>query len=582
MAVIRRHEYRIYRDGEFQGLLPYATSDFSLPQQINTLATDIEITIAQSMDTSNEPTEAITTEDGEELTTEVGGETITTERSTELFGDIGSDALIRNNNDIEIWEFSDYDPNGVLVFDGYITNWSVGDAENQSVLRIRAVTHGADNNEYVVGNTEFVLEESQENFSAYFIVGTQAQALTYPSHVFDIVGQSFVGFSPGISSISLLLGCGNPDDGINVTSAVVTVSLYEGDPVGASTFITSGSAKVFEQYPAAVVTQIIFDESVTLNPVGGYFFTVTSDDYVTVMEEPSNVFANGNLYLGTTATGALTVGSGVDDFYFLMYSGTLLTDAIFTAPYDTSDMIREAIILYNSQGGEIQDGGATIDDPGLAIGYTFRLATLAEIIEKCRELSPSGWYYTVDPATQILTFKETATTATHTFLLTKHILGYEVEGDISNVKNVAYFTGGPTAGTNLLKRYANETSIAAGYRRGLARLSDNNIIAANESAAEALSESYLEENGYEIIRAAVVVDSFSYDTDSVNVGDTACLQGFRNFTETLVLQIVDMKRHANNVELILGRLPFRDDTYVQQIKRDLDSVYTLDNPSTPA
>lgn len=567
MILERKHVYKIYRDSTYLGTLPYVISEFNYSQDINTGSAETTIEVVQGLDTAHEDVVDIETEAGETLTTELG-EVITTERSFEDIGNKDSGRLIASGNDVEIFEYSDDDPNGVLVFSGYISGWSnkVGEEDRTTIT---VISHGKDLDDYVYGNSAFVLQTSQltnDDYRDFAPVGTAPRYVSVGGKCIDMMVQSFSGLSYTLSKISLYVCRGTT--GLIPPSATITLSLYSG-AIGGGTLLDTVTATPSTTFPTFGYTDFILTTPIALNSATTYHWRLTSSAYCAIQMISASAYAGGESQFYVTTIGY----SGSDgDQNFKMYSGTILVDAEFTAT-DPSIMITQAL----TYGGRVTEGD--IDLTGLSLTYTFRLATVLEIINKCLELAPSGWYWTVDPATQLLTFKETAASPTHYFTLHKHLESIEVHSTIENIKNVVYFSGGPTAGVNLLKLYTDTASLAIN-KRGLKRMSDNRVTLA--ATAQTLSESYMEEYSDEEFSSEITILGETYDIDTINLGDTVGFRSFGSFIDNLVLQVRSITRGTDYVRLVIGKLPLKSSTYVDELKRSLENEQTLSNPNTPS
>lgn len=569
MILERKHVYKIYRNSTYLGTLPYVFSEFNYSQDINTGSAETTIEVGQGLDTAHEDVLNIETESGETLTTELG-EVITTERSFEDIGNKDSGRLIASGNDVDIYEYSDDDPNGVLVFSGYISGWSnkVGEEDRTSIT---VISHGKDLDDYIYGNSAFTLQTSQTTSSDYWPLGNIGQQV----YAYYSIGQTFIGLSYTLSKIVLKLGAGNSYLGYYPASVNVTLKFYTGTAdnnsgVTLGTLLDTITTTVTSPANAKTDYDFILTTPIALSSGTRYYILLYSTDYCDIGSSPSDSYANGApiIYNG----GTYATSTGTLDLYFKLYSGAILTDAVFTST-DPSTMITNAL----TYGGRVTEGD--VDLTGLSLTYTFRLATVLEIINKCLELAPSGWYWTVDPATQQLTFKETAASPTHYFTLHKHLESIEVHSTIENIKNVVYFSGGPTAGVNLLKLYSDTASLAVN-KRGLKRMSDNRVTVA--ATAQTLSESYMEEYSGEEFSSEITVLADTYDIDSIQLGDTVGFRSFGSFIDNLVLQVRSITRGTDYVKLTIGKLPLKSSTYVDDLKRSLENEQTLDNPNTPS
>lgn len=569
----RKHYYKVSRNGTYLGLLPNVVSPFTYDQDINTGSSETVIEVMKSLDSAFEDVLNLETEAGDPITTE-DNQNLTTERSEEYIGEKDSGFIIANGNDIEVYEYSDDDPNGVLVFSGYISNWknTVGFGDK---TEITVISNGKDLDDYVYGNSAFTLQTSQtttDDFFDFAPAGSTGRYVSVGGKAIDIMTQSFSGLSYTLSKLSFELARGTNSGGIP-SSVTVTMKLYEGS-IGSGTLLDTVTATVSTAYPTFTYTDFVLNTPIALNSSTTYHVRLTTSDYTSAKVNSAGGYAGGEHQFYVTSAG--WSGSIGYDMTFKLYSGSILVDAAFTST-DPSVMIKNA--LDDGYGGLVTYTGSSIDLTGLSITYTFKLATVLEIIKKALELAPSGWYWFVDPATQILTFKATPTTPTHLFTLHKEVEKLEFESSIEHIKNVVYFSGGPTAGVNLLKLYTDSDSLAIN-RRGLVRLADNRVTVA--ATAQTLSESLMDENSDEEFLSTATILAEKYDIDSIQLGDTVAFQSFGNFIDRQVLQITKIKRGGDYVTLTLGKLKLKTSTYVEQIKRDLENQQTLDNPNTPS
>lgn len=574
MTLERKHYYKVYRDGTYLGLLPNVVSPFTYAQDINTGSSETVIEVMKSLDSAFEDVLNLETEAGDPIQTE-DNQNITTERSEEYIGEKDSGLIIANGNDVDVYEYSDDDPNGVLVFSGYISGWknTVGFGDK---TEITVISNGKDLDDYVYGNSAFTLQTSQtttDDFFDFAPAGSTGRYVSVGGKAIDIMAQSFSGLSYTLSKLSFELARGTYTGGIP-SSVTVTMKLYQGT-IGSGTLLDTVTATVSTAYPTFSYTDFTLNTPITLVSGNTYHVRLSTTDYTSARINSAGGYGGGEHQFHVVSAGGWSGTIGVD-MTFKLYTGSILVDAAFTST-DPSVMIKNA--LDDGYGGLVTYTPSSIDLTGLSITYTFKLATVLEIIKKCLELAPSGWYWFVDPATQILTFKATSETPTHLFTLHKEVEKLEIESTIEYIKNVVYFSGGPTAGVNLLKLYTDTDSLAIN-RRGLARLSDNRVTVA--ATAQTLSEGLMEENSDEEFLSTCTVLAAKYDIDSIQLGDTIAFQSFGNFVDRLVLQITKIKRGGDYVDLTLGKLKLKSSTYVEQIKRELENQQTLENPNTPS
>jgi hypothetical protein len=260
------------------------------------------------------------------------------------------------------------------------------------------------------------------------------------------------------------------------------------------------------------------------------------------------------------------------------FSTSNLTTVSFSG-VDPTDIFKQVIDDYVARGGVVNYDGSSTDDTGLSLSYTFNTATILEGVRVAHDLAPSGWYWYVDLGTSIAYFKNTPTTPTHKLINGRHIGNLKLVMSTENVKNIVYFTGGETAGTNLFKEYRDSASISS-FGQRIERKTDNRVTL--NSTADAIGESIIVSQRGEAYHTVVDVLDTTYDITLFKPGDTVGLLGYGNFVEDLLLQIVRIEYTPTKARLLLGTLPPRLSGTVEQVRRDLISVQTVLNPSEPA
>lgn len=573
MSTLERKYYaRMFNGGTYLGLLPYTINDFSYRQDINTGSTEATIVVEGSIDISNQQVSIITNEVDNPITDE-SGFSFTTERAADVVGTPGSGIMIANNNGVDVYEISDSNPNGVLVFSGSIYTWTPSITDSKETISITAISNGKDLADYIYGTNTYTLQISQ------LTGGNTFYANPVPGS-FNIAVETITPGSNYSLSKILINACAGDGTPHVVSNVNLRCDVYSGTPNGSKALLGSATINITNQYPTMADVIFVFPTSIPLISGGAYFFAIVPDNYAVATITPgfTHPYAGGNLWT-VSSDYSVAINNDTQNMYFQVYSSTsVVSTATFTA-YDPAQMVRDAVDNYRGQGGSVGYSAPTIVNTGQSINYTFITANILEIIQKALDLAPFDWFFYVDPATQVLYFKETATTATHKFILGRHINNLELEASIENIVNTVYFTGGPTAAVNLLTKYTNQTSIAI-YGIRMKRISDNRVT--DTATAAALANSVLNENAAEIYMGTVEISAEAYDISTIKLGDVIAIEGFGNFVDRLLLQITSLRRMPDSVIITIGELPVRDSTYIEQIKSDLVDLQTLQNPTTPS
>ena len=261
----------------------------------------------------------------------------------------------------------------------------------------------------------------------------------------------------------------------------------------------------------------------------------------------------------------------------ITFSTSNLTRVTFNSA-DPTNIAKSLIDAYASRGGLINYDTGTTDLTGLSLSYTFNTNTVLEGINTCLSLAPSGWYWYVDVGTNIFYFKQISTTPDHKLILGRHIRDLKLVATIENVKNSLLFTGGDAgSGTNLFVQYTDDNSITE-FGQRLERKTDTRVTLAN--TADAIGNSYIDQYKGESYETTVIVMDKDYDITLFNVGDTVAFRNAGTFVDGLMMQIVRKRYASSYAELTLGTLPVRLMPSVEQLRRDVTALQTIDNPDS--
>jgi len=274
--------------------------------------------------------------------------------------------------------------------------------------------------------------------------------------------------------------------------------------------------------------------------------------------------------------------------------------------YDPADILKQILDYYIADGGKVgYTDNVTIEDTGNTVSYTFNTQTALEAIEKCRKLSPNGWYWYVG-ADKKLYFKPKANDAIHYFYLGGNILEIKNEKRIEKMINRIYFTGGVTGDSEspLYWVYDRASSIAA---YGLYAYSQVDGRVTQAATAQTMAEALLDGNDSPEARFIIkIADSNSsidgYDIEDIKPGDTCKILNYADQEYTrwdqfywdqdvwdyniadvaaTILQIVSVEWHLDYAVLeVTNRLP-QVTHRIEDINRNLVADQTKNNPVAP-
>lgn len=358
-----------------------------------------------------------------------------------------------------------------------------------------------------------------------------------------------------------------------------------GNWAAAETLVTYGSSTDLWGlgWTADDINSAGFGFALSVNSV----LTISRVDYVQIKvhyDLPLNAqYSSSNPYSDGKLMYKEGAGSWTDIATSDLYFKTLASPGATTIAYNNTDpstILMDILDKYAADGGTVEYDASSIDATGIVIDYTFNLATTLEGIDTVYKLAPAGWYWYVDPGTNILHFHQIASSAEHIMILGQHISNFSPEYTIEGIKNIAYFSGGEaTPGVNVFK-ISSATSSIANYGRRLTRSSDNRVT--TDSTAELIAQNEATKNNVPIFRGTMEVPADVYNIDSFILGQTIGLSNFGEFMDSFVLQIVGIKPHPDVATLSIGVLPIRNTRRIEQLKRELEKLQTVNNPTTPS
>lgn len=585
----KKYLYKISRHGTYLGLLSNVKSDFSYAQLINSAGSQMTIVVGQSVDTSSMANEAIQEETGNPLLEETGNPLLT-ERAPDLVGSNNQLALISNDNDVEVYEISKYNPNTKLVFKGYISKWKASFGSNDDIT-ITVLSNGQDLDNYLVpGSTPDTLDQSQTTYGGDPTgdTGSWFTGSGVPGSG-QRFGQTFiVGNVPNISAIELQLS-----QGVTPTSVgVITVSVWNS--------VADANAGVL---PLATNSQTVigdtlrvvrFSFSVPIDVTSGQqlFFAMDPDPasvngivdtWIGFSNSGSDVYASGSMYRRNSSNPYIIFPtSPTEDFWFKTYYKASSTANTYTDT-DPSDILTDIMDNYVATGGSIAKPPGGYSLTGVLATYTFNLNTALEGIKKVYDLGPANWYWYVDPATQILYYQQASATADHTFIKGRHIDDLSIEATKEDVANVIYFTGGDDGSGSNVYVNVNDTTSLVNNRRGLVRLNDPKVKGASgDDTASLLAQNYIDQHDDEEYTTTTTILASTYDISTVKIGQMVAFSGFGTFVDNLLLQIVSVTPNPDSVTLTLGVLLQRASAQVEAIQSSLQASQTTNNPDAPS
>lgn len=551
--------YKWFSSSEYIGTLDNVISDFELYEEINSNGSQIEIELGISLQNADASFsyDYLVTEDGTFIITDLN-ENIIVDNAVEVAG------FPSLNDKIEVWEYSDYYPNGVIKYTGLVSKWRSNYINNTT--KITVISYGVQLDNYLVQvlpNTVVASNDEVVNFSS---IDLWSGSKAFPESI-TVVGQTFtVPASVDLYSVEINLLNGS------ISSQPVEVQIVQGTPLLPGESLAT-VARLIPAGPESSLYSFVFTSVVNLVATETYHIKITTDGVdVVVLYDNDGLYADGAMYTYSALDGWLATS---DDLNFIV---TTLSGGVGNEfnSQDPSAIVRSLFDSFNSLGGVVTYTDDSVEDTGTEVSYTFKFSKYNEAYSKCVELAPANWWKFIDSSTNTAYFKPLSQEIDHTFVLGEHISNLDIEYSLENVKNIAYLSGGEVSGTNIVESYSDSLSIEK-YGTWLETKSDNRVTL--DSTALLLAESLVNQNNNPRFNTSVSIPFNKYDHHSVRIGDIVSFSNTNSLIDNLRLQVMS-KRHNKNVTTYqLDILPPSTTKRVEDLKRNLEKLQTVNNPA---
>lgn len=268
----------------------------------------------------------------------------------------------------------------------------------------------------------------------------------------------------------------------------------------------------------------------------------------------------------------------------LYTSSAVINNAACYPSYNSSQPALSFIVGYISDVSLIGTGG--YKPTGITATYQFKLNTVLEGIQSVVKLSPSNWFWYVDPSDNTLYFQSAATSKQLTFEKGKHISSLAIEATKEYIVNNVWFTGGDDGtgtSTDIVVNKTDATSIATD-KIGLSRISDNRVksTTGGVTTANLIAQNEIDIHKGENYQTEITILADTMDLSKIKLGMIVDIKGFGNFIDNFLLQIVGIKYEPDQVTLTLGVNPKRATKTVEEINSRLTDAETKNASGTPS
>lgn len=555
-TITKQYVYKVYdATGTFKADLANVVSEFGYSQDINSAGAQLEIKLANLLTDveASQVDEFLITETGDMFIDEVGNHLVASAEFA--FDNIPLDL----GNRVKVFAYYDGQEDGEQVFDGLISGWRSN--FNDETITVTVLSYGVQLDNYVLNSdpTGTSIEQIISDKEYTLLAGAT-----------NAIAQSFN--IPADAIVAALTVKGYQSGG---PLCNFEWFLYSGTPPSPGPVVASGVGKVFDS--TSTTQTITLTTPQTLN--GDYFleiYNLTSGSAIFLEATNTNPYAGGQVYINPNPN---WTSVATDDLVFSVLSSSGGTDLAFVDT-DPGTILRRIMDQLASQGGLISYTDDTIELTNSEASYSYKIQTILEGVRKVLEISPDGWYWYVDPGTSLLHYHLTSNDTDHTLILGRHIKSLDVEYTLEDLVNTVYFSGGDTgAGENLFKVGTNPVSATA-FGQWLELASDNRVTL--DDTAETIITGKLNRDAAPVFRTQVIVPDEVYNIESFKLGEVINFRNCNNLIDTLHFQIVRLSRMPDHVRLDLGTLRPKASAELEDVRRRLNALETIDNPDAPS
>jgi hypothetical protein len=474
----------------------------------------------------------------------------------------GEGTIVDYDNKVIVTCISDDHPNGVVIYTGAIESWTPNIEPGNGYVDILLMPYGADLVQFPVTDqslTDVSFVQSQPKTLLNFTSSKLAISWTTGLGVVAI-GQVFMPINfINTSSITVKIykdnGSNTPDNTTAVYTTTYTVN-NTSVPQSVNALIPNIAASASSKY------WIVAD-------VGGGSI-VPNTVYTT------NDYASGNAAYWNGASWVQSAAYGID--YLTTYTAVADTTVAYSAA-DLKESLTGLLDVYAILGGRITYSDASIDDPGVDFTYTFNSNTMLDAAQKFIDQCPAGWFWYIDPATNLFHLHPQPTTPRHTFTIGVDVEKVQLQKTKGTIVNSLFVTGGDTGGgVNLFRNYVNIPSIGR-YRRRTKFYNDVNLT--DSTAADAVGQKIIGQSKDPTSRAPVTVLSapdVGADIEIINPGDLFVILGKDNTLEHL--QVGSFNYSGVKAEIDASSAPPQINATLNDTQVAVRQQQNVNNPAT--
>ena len=590
----KSYQYMTYEKNQFRGEWIDVETMPSMKLEINKLPGELPVTLARNLDSKEVEFDEIL------LTGYGGAETLITtqNRETILAGDessfgIGSGTDLEVDHTVNVKEFyGGYEPllthkqdvlltsqgeplviangypRGRNYYKGYVSDFGlIYDADKQDTsVKLLHLSEELNNDIYRTPDTiKYNGYDTSQNLAYGFGGFEKSDGETVA------VGFTFTaGSAYKLKRIVMALS--------GWRNNIITITLRSGGTMGAGTVLATATATITDA--GINKMSFAFPDSVLLTNAAVYNVSVESQFFKQTMSQSypawlyvGTLYPDGTNY--TLVNGVWGAANSSFDIGFELWQEGGDT-RVNELSIDPSQIMRKVLDYNKTQGGLIRYDSSSITSSFTVVSAPFNTNTLKEAADYVLKLTPSNWFYYVDPGELLFNLHGQPELVTQWFTLKKDIIKLELHKNIEKIINDVLFTGG---GDPALFRESVDIPSRAQWRKGLAKLSDNRVTDA--TTADILMDAAMDEVSQPIWLGTVEVLR-SEHPKAIRPGELSGFRNFGNIIDLLTVQIVAVDVTPDTYVCQLGTQAPKQSQRIEDIKRNLTRIELENNPNAPS
>jgi hypothetical protein len=588
----KSYQYMSYEDNEFRGQWRDVESIPSIKINVNTLPGELSVALARNLDSKETEYEEIelSGSGGEVLVTSQNLETVLAGEETTYGVGAGTDLEVDHTVAVKEY-YGGYEP--ILTHEGEPILMSQGEV----IVMPNGYPRGRDYYQGYVSDFGLIYEADKKNMSVKLLHASEEmnnEIYRSPdtlkistTNIGNFDGLPFGGWNKYQGDIEMVGHTFTADGTYDLKRLVylisgwrnneITITVRTGNTLGSGTVLRTAKATIDKPYD---LKEMSFAFGTPLPIVSGTVYNVvlTSGFMKQTGSQNHPAFvAYGNTYSGGIsrkygATGWVAVSQDIGFQTWQNGGNTRVTENSI----DPSQIMRKVLDYNANQGGVIRYDASTIESSGTIVSAPFNANTIKEAADYVLKLTPSNWFYYIDPGELLFNLHPQPSVVTQWFTLKKDIVKLELHKNIEQIINQILFTGGGDPA--LYREYVDDISRSQ-WRKGLAKMSDNRVTDA--TTAELLMEARAGEVDQPIWLGTIEVLRAEHPR-FIRPGELSGFRNFGNIIDYLTVQIMSVDVKPDTIVCELGTQIPKQSQRIEDIKRNLTRIEIENNPNAPS